>query len=133
MSGVIHKRSPVSVAETVLRLTIAIRNAGSLPFFVVDHSGEAQRAGTELRDTKIVGFGDPVANAAIMTASPLAALDLPFRVLVWSDDDGIVWMTYLDPIWWAKRHRLSTELVEPLAGLDDLTTQTTQDEQQIGT
>jgi uncharacterized protein (DUF302 family) len=59
MSGVIHKRSPVSVAETVLRLTIAIRNAGSLPFFVVDHSGEAQRAGTELRDTKIVGFGDP--------------------------------------------------------------------------
>jgi uncharacterized protein (DUF302 family) len=123
MSGVIHKRSPFSVAETVLRLTAAIRNAGSTPFFVVDHSGEAHRAGTEMRDTKLVGFGDPVLNATIMAASPLAALDLPLRVLVWRDDDETVWMTYLDPTWWAKRHRLPAELVDPLTALDELTTQ----------
>ena len=124
MSGVIHKRSSVSVAETVLRLTIAIQQAGSMAFFVVDHSGEAHRAGAELRDTKLVGFGDPIA------ASPLAALDLPLRVLVWSDDAEIVWMTYLDPTWWAKRHRLPTELIEPLAGLDALTTQLTPGEEE---
>ncbi|GAB2651049.1 DUF302 domain-containing protein [Kribbella swartbergensis] len=123
MSGVIHKRSPFSVAETVLRLTAAIRNAGNTPFFVVDHSGEAHRAGTELRDTKLVGFGDPALNATIIAAAPLAALDLPLRVLVWRDDNETVWMTYLDPTWWAKRHRLAPELVEPLTALEQLTTQ----------
>jgi uncharacterized protein (DUF302 family) len=123
MSGLIHHRSPVSVAETVLRLTIAIRNAGSMPFFVVDHSGEAGRAGTELRDTKLLGFGDPAVHASIIAASPLAALDLPMRLIVWRDDDDMVWMTYLDPTWWAKRHRLPKELVDPLATVDQLITQ----------
>jgi uncharacterized protein (DUF302 family) len=44
-SGVVHKRSPLSVAETVERLAPAIRAAGAKLFFVVDHSGEAQAGG----------------------------------------------------------------------------------------
>jgi hypothetical protein len=28
-----------------------------MPFFVVDHSGEAQRTGTELSDAKLLGLG----------------------------------------------------------------------------
>ena len=38
-SGVVHKRSPLSVTETVKRLTTAIQGAGATLFFVVDHSG----------------------------------------------------------------------------------------------
>ena len=51
-SGVVHKRSPLSVAETVERLATAIRAVGAKLFLVVDHSGEARRAGMTLRDTK---------------------------------------------------------------------------------
>jgi uncharacterized protein (DUF302 family) len=124
-SGVVHQRSPVSVAETVLRLSAAIRNAGSTPFFVVDHSGEAQRSGAELRDTKVLGFEDPAVATAIMLASPLAALDLPLRLLVWKDDDGVVWVTYYEPAWLAKRHRLPDELAVPLAAVEELIAQAT--------
>lgn len=127
LSDVIHKRSPVSVAETVLRLTTAIRNAEGMPYFVVDHSGEAQRAGTELRDTKLLGFGDPAAVTPIMAASPLAALDLPLRLLVWMDDAGGVWISYVDPAWLAKRHRLPDELAASLGTIDQLTSQVTTD------
>jgi uncharacterized protein (DUF302 family) len=122
-SGVVHQRSPLSVAETVERLAAAIRAAGATLFFVVDHSGEAQRVGMVLRDTKLLGFGNPVGGTPAMVASPLAALDLPLKVLVWMDDDGAVWMSYLDAGWLAARHGLASELAAPLSAVDGLTAQ----------
>jgi uncharacterized protein (DUF302 family) len=122
-SGVVHKRSPLSVAGTVERLATAIRAAGAKLFFVVDHSGEAQRAGMTLRDTKLLVFGSPVGGTPVMVASPLAALDLPLKVLVWVDDDGAVWMSYLDAAWLTARHGLATELAAPLSAVDRLTAQ----------
>jgi uncharacterized protein (DUF302 family) len=122
-SGVVHKRSPLSVAETVARLATAIRAAGAELFFVVDHSGEAQQVGMVLRDTKLLVFGNPVGGTPAMVASPLVALDLPLKVLVWMDDDGAVWMSYLDAAWLAARHGLASELAAPLSAVDGLTTQ----------
>ena len=122
-SGVVSRRSPLPVAETVDRLATAIRAAGAKLFFVVDHSGEAQRAGLTLRDTKLLGFGNPLAGTPAMVASPLAALDLPLKVLVWSDDDGAVWMSFLDAAWLADRHGLGAEMVASLSAADRLTTQ----------
>ena len=112
-SGVVYKRSPLSVAETVERLVTAIRAVGAKLFLVVDHSGEARRAGMTLRDTKLLVFGNPVGGTPAMVASPLVALDLPLKVLVWMDDDGAVWMRYLDAAWLAARHGLATELAAP--------------------
>ena len=122
-SGVVHRRSPLSVAETVERLATAIRAAGATLFLVVDHSGEARRVGMTLRDTKLLVFGNPVGGTAAMVASPLAALDLPLKVLVWMDDDGAVWMSYLDAAWLAARHGLAAELAAPLSAVDGLTAQ----------
>jgi uncharacterized protein (DUF302 family) len=122
-SGVTSRRSPLPVAETVDRLASAIRAAGAKLFFVVDHSGEAQRVGMDLRDTKLLVFGNPAGGTPAMVASPLAALDLPLKVLVWMDDDGAVWMSYLDAGWLAARHGLATELAAPLSAVDRLTAQ----------
>ncbi|MGE5288018.1 MAG: DUF302 domain-containing protein [Micromonosporaceae bacterium] len=36
-------------------------------------------------DTTLVIFGNPAAGTPVMAASPLAALDLPLKVLVWAD------------------------------------------------
>jgi len=124
MDGVVHQRSPVSVAETVLRLTVAIRNAGSMVYFVIDHSGEAHRAGGELRDTKLIGFGNPAMDAIAMADSPLAGLDLPVRVLIWSDDDE-VWITYSDPAWLTERYGLTDDLATSLTVVDQVTKQLT--------
>ena len=122
-SGVVSRRSPLPVAETVDRLATAIRAAGAKLFVVVDHSGEAQRVGMALRDTKLLVFGNPAGGTPAMVASPLAALDLPLKILVWMDDDGAVWMSYLDAAWLAARHGLVSELAAPLSAVDGLTTQ----------
>jgi uncharacterized protein (DUF302 family) len=117
---IITKTSPRSVDDTVARLTELIAARGMKLFAVVDHRGEARRAGLELRDTMVVLFGSPAAGTPVMVASPLAALDLPLKVLVW-DDEGQTNISYTDPTALAARYDLDPELAGRLAGIHALT------------
>ena len=121
IAGVVHRRSPHTVPETVGRLTEAIEGVGAKLFAVVDHSGEAALAGISLRDTKLVIFGSPAAGTLVMQTRPLAALDLPLKVLVWADDAEGVWMTYLSEDWLADRHEIPPDIAKPLGAVDGLT------------
>lgn len=125
--GIAHKRSALSVTGTVKILSDAIREAGATLFTVVDHSGEAARVGLSLRDTKLLIFGNPVGGTPVMVASPLSAMDLPLKVLVWTADDGAVWMSYLTPNWLVDRYGLTTELAAPLSAVSVLTDKVVRD------
>jgi uncharacterized protein (DUF302 family) len=114
------KISPRSVAETVARLQSLAEGKGMKVFAVIDHSGEAKKVGLELRETKVVIFGSPQAGTPVMAAAPLAALDMPLKVLIWSDD-GQTKVTYTAPTALAARYALSEELAARLAGIDGLT------------
>jgi uncharacterized protein (DUF302 family) len=89
-------------------------------FAVIDHSGAAASAGLSLRETKVVIFGSPQAGTPVMQSSPLAALDLPLKVLVWADG-GQTKVSYTAPAALAARHDLSADLAGRLAGIDGLT------------
>jgi len=116
----VTKPSPWSVEETVSRLTAVIEARGLKLFDVIDHSGEAAAAGLELRDTKVVIFGSPAAGTPVMQAAPLAALDLPLKVLVWADADGTR-LAYAAPAELAERYGLDDALAARLAGIDVVT------------
>jgi len=116
----VTKRSPWSVEETVERLESTVAAKGLKLFAVIDHSGEAEAHGLTLRDTKVVIFGSPEAGTPVMHAHPLAALDLPLKVLVW-DDDGETILAYTPPEELASRYRLDDELAARLAGIDAIT------------
>lgn len=122
--GIVTKSAPGSVAATVDKLTDLVAARHMMVFTVVDHSGEAERAGLELRDTKLVIFGSPTGGTPVMQAAPLAALDLPLKVLVW-DDAGQTRVSYTDPDVLAARHHLSSELAARLAGIVPLTDELT--------
>ena len=119
-SEVITKVSPRSVADTVARLSTIVAARGMKQFAVIDHSGEAQHAGLELRDTKLVIFGSPQAGTPLMVAAPLVALDLPLRVLVWADGHRTQ-VSYTAPTTLAARYGLSQDLRDRLAGIDAVT------------
>jgi uncharacterized protein (DUF302 family) len=118
--GVVTKLSPWSVADTVSRLLALVVARGMKVFAVIDHSGEARSAGLELRDTQLVIFGSPRAGTPVMVAAPLAALDLPLKVLVWADG-GQTNVSYTAPAALAGRYGLNDELSSPLSGIDALT------------
>jgi uncharacterized protein (DUF302 family) len=116
----VTKTSPFSVADTVARLSALIAEKGITLFGVIDHSGEAHARGLELRDTKVVMFGSPDAGTPVMQAAPLAALDLPLKVLIW-DDGGETKLTYLAPAALATRYGVAEELADRLKAIDALT------------
>jgi len=119
-AGVITKASPWSVADTVSRLEAVLVAKGLKLFAVIDHSGEAAANGLELRETKVVIFGSPQAGTPVMAAVPIAALDLPLKVLVWADG-GETKITYTAPGELAARYGLSDELAARLAGIGPVT------------
>lgn len=113
----VTKVSSRSVVDTVIRLTSLVEARGMKVFAVIDHSGEARQVGLDLRETKVVIFGSPEARTAVMAAAPLAALDLPLKILVWTDHDKTK-LSYTAPAALAARHGLSDELAGRLAGID---------------
>ncbi len=114
------KVSPRSVTDTVSRLTGILSAKGLKIFAVIDQSSEASQVGMQLRETTLVLFGNPAAGTPVMAAAPLAALDLPLKVLVW-EDDGQTKVSYYGPAALAARYDLSADLAAKLAGIDPVT------------
>jgi uncharacterized protein (DUF302 family) len=118
--GIVTKLSRRPVADTVARLTGMISAKGMRLFAVIDQRAEARQVGLDLRETTLVMFGSPAAGTPVMAAAPLAALDLPLKVLVWTDE-GQTKVSYDAPAALAARHHLGADLAANLAGIDALT------------
>jgi uncharacterized protein (DUF302 family) len=119
-TDVVTKLSPRPVADTVSRFTGMVSAKGMKLFAVIDQSAEARQVGLPLRETTLVIFGSPAAGTPVMAASPLAALDLPLKVVVWADD-GQTKVSYYAPDAIAAHHHLRADLAGNLAGINALT------------
>jgi len=117
---VITKVSNKSVAETVDRLKRLIDDRDFTLFRVIDHSGTAERVGVQMPESKLVMFGKPTVGAAVMLAAPPAALDLPLKMLVWEDTNGVVSVSYNSPRFLAERHHLEGALRAPFDAVESI-------------
>ena len=117
---VVTKSSPWSMADTVARLSAVVAARGMKVFAVIDHSDEARRVGLALRDTKLFIVGSPSVSTPAIAAAPLAALDLPLRVVVWEDGYQTK-VSYPSPAEVARRYGLDGDLVDALASIDAVT------------
>jgi uncharacterized protein (DUF302 family) len=119
-TDVVTKLSHQSVTDTVAKLTGMISAKGMKVFAVIDQSAEARHVGLSLRETTLVLFGSPKAGTPVMVASPLSALDLPLKVLVWADGEQTK-VSYYAPDAVAASHHLGPDLAGNLAGINALT------------
>jgi uncharacterized protein (DUF302 family) len=76
-------------AETVSTLVAAIAHGGATLFATIDQQAAAQSVGMSLRPTTLLVFGNPKGGTPLMDAFPLAALDLPLKLLIWEAPDGV--------------------------------------------
>jgi uncharacterized protein (DUF302 family) len=116
---VVTKLSPWSMADTLARLSAVVAARGMEVFAVIDHGGNARNAGLDLRNTKLVIFGSPSVTTPVIEAAPLAALDVPFRVVVWENEYQTL-VSYPAPIAVARRYGLDGDLATALASIDAL-------------
>lgn len=114
-NGIVTIPSRHSVDDTLQRVKAMLSAKGVKVFALIDHSGEAEKAGFQMRPCKLLIFGNPEAGTPLMLASPSAALDLPLKILVWERADGDVLLSYNDPTWLEQRHDLPAELTGNIA------------------
>jgi uncharacterized protein (DUF302 family) len=108
--------------KTVERLQGLIDDKGLTLFALVDHAGEAAKAGLTMPPTKLVIFGSPKAGTPLMVLAPSLAIDLPLKILVREDAAGRVWVAYISPGWLQRRYELPQEMVSNIAGIEVLAT-----------
>ena len=118
--GIVTKPSRYSAAETLSRLEAEIRAKGIKIFALIDHGGEAEKAGMSMPPAKVLIFGNPKGGTPLMLAAPTCALELPLKCLVWQDRAGHVWMTYNAPGYLKERFGLSDDLIQNIAGMERL-------------
>jgi uncharacterized protein (DUF302 family) len=118
--GLIKIPSNQSVDETVEKLKGILQLKGITLFALVDHSGEAAKAGMKMPPTKLLIFGNPKAGTPVMLAAPSSAIDLPLRILIGEDAKGKVWVTYNSPAYLQERHNIPGELLSNVSVVEAL-------------
>ena len=126
-NGVITKQSKHSVQQTVAYFEEAVKQKESMGFTlftVIDHAAAAKKAGLEMRPRMLIMFGNPRVGTPIMAKTPLLAIDVPLKALVWEDDQGKVWLSYNSAEYFFKtiypRHGAEAVDPPPLEKLLDL-------------
>jgi uncharacterized protein (DUF302 family) len=110
--GLITLVSRRSVGNTVDALEGAVKAKGLTVYSRVDFSELAKAAGSSLRPTVVLLFGDPATGVPLVTENQMVGIDLPMRAIVWEDENGEVWVTYQDVAWLVERYGLGPHVAK---------------------
>jgi uncharacterized protein (DUF302 family) len=115
---VITAEAPVDVATAVERIQAALAERGVTLFATIDHAAGGRAVGLPLDDEVVLIFGNPQAGTPLMQQDARVGIELPMRMLVWSDS-GTTRVGYLDPRRLADQFDLAGHepRLEKLAGL----------------
>ena len=111
-NGIVSQQSQHSVDETVMRLENLLEAKGVTLFALIDHSGEAEKAGMKMPPTRLLIFGNPAVGTPVMLAAPSIAIDLPLKILVSEDSEGAVWLSWNSPEYLQQRHGVPADLLK---------------------
>jgi uncharacterized protein (DUF302 family) len=115
--GLTTVRSSHGPADTMSRLEAEVRAKGMTVFARIDHAAGAAAVGLSLRPTELLIFGNARGGTPLMQADQTIGIDLPLKALVWQDASGSTWLSYNDPGWLAKRHKLDHATDAVVGGL----------------
>ena len=119
-NGLVSITSKHSVEGTLTRLRESLAAKNIMVFALIDHSGEAQKVGLSMPPTRVVIFGNPKGGTPLMLAAPSVAIDLPLKLLIAEDAQGIVTVTWNSPEYLKHRHNIPDALVANIAAISAL-------------
>lgn len=119
-NGIVTVPAQRTVEQAADALASLIEAKQIILFARIDFAADARRAGLAMPPSQLLVFGNPRAGTPLMQAVPRAALDLPLKVLVWQDNDGLVWLSYNATSYLQARHGAPAELMKPIDGIGAL-------------
>ncbi len=106
--GIITKNVNGSCDDAYSRLRAAIANNPALKIIAeLDHQANAAKVNLELNPTRIISFGNPTLRTPLMQNAHTTALDLPQKMLVWTDSEGVAHISYNNPAFLVKRNGIT--------------------------
>lgn len=124
-------KSQNSQEQSVLKLQNLITAEGLTLFDTIDHQANATAVKLDLKPTTVVVFGNPKMGTVLMNCNPSMGLELPLRILVTTDYEGLTTLTYTNPEYWSLKHNIKDKnclniLEKAKAALADLTEKASQ-------
>jgi uncharacterized protein (DUF302 family) len=111
--------SPLDAAATLKWLETVLDAKGATIFAKIDHAAGAKSVDMSLPPTTVVIFGSPLTGTPLMQKDQRLGLELPLKLLVWTDAEGKTHMTYDDPFWTAGRFGIVAPQLGAMRGLLD--------------
>lgn len=104
--GLVVLQAQQAPAKALDAAQAAIKNKGLTVFARIDHAAGAQAAGLAMPATQLLIFGNPKVGTPLMQAGSTLAIDLPMKLLAWTDADGKHWVAYNAADYLQDRHQL---------------------------
>jgi uncharacterized protein (DUF302 family) len=111
-NGVIIRQSPLPVKETIDKITEALSKNNVTIYNWINQQAEAAKAGIKLNPLEFILFGNPKRGGEVMQENPVAALDLPLKLIAWQDGQLRTWVYYNEAVYLQTRFQLSNEVTE---------------------
>jgi uncharacterized protein (DUF302 family) len=121
--GIVTLETKGDAPQLVPELTSMLEAKGYTVFSIIDHQENASTVGTELNFSNLIIFGNPEMGSQVLAEFPLMALDLPMKFLIWTNAEGISYITYTRPSYLFRKNtgkdvpEFSAKMDEVLFGL----------------
>ena len=112
--GITRKASPWSVKDSIDRLEAFLQKQGVTIYARIDQQSELKKVGLSSGALEFIMFGNPKAGGPVMLESPIAALELPLKVIAYEDAQGKVWIAYNQGSYIRERYGLKETTSAPL-------------------
>jgi len=99
-------QSQNSQEASVAKLKKLIKEEDLTLFETIDHKANATAVKMDLKPETVVVFGNPKMGTVLMNCNPSMGLDLPLRILVSTNYEGITSFTYTNPEYWSLKHNI---------------------------
>jgi len=120
VNGLVTMESPLDAPATIHWLETTLASKGATVFGKVDHAAGAQAVGLPLGPTTVLIYGNAQAGTRLMQIDQRIGIDLPLKLLVWTDADGKTQVSYNDPVWIAARYGITPEAAPVLTAMQGM-------------
>jgi uncharacterized protein (DUF302 family) len=119
-SDYVEHKSNLTFAETVDHLVETIEKVGMNVFARIDHAAGAKDVGMNLLPSVVLIYGHARGGTPVIQVAPVAALDLPLRVLIRETNRGETMIAFHPARPMLARYAIPGELVDRLAKAQQL-------------
>jgi len=91
---------------SVSKLKTLIKQEGLTLFETIDHQANAKAVQMNLKPETVVVFGNPKMGTVLMNCNPSMGIDLPLRIVVTTNYEGITSFIYTNPEYWSLKHNI---------------------------